>query len=283
MPQKRLIQIGGSKETPLAVVGSRSSGLNGYPQREQIFTSKDAEYQYYNKLLSSFFDMLTRWQDIFGQYARPSYNSYDMFRSYYPSPYRVERELTFKFNTESNFDVLDAPKGLKRVPTLEFNAPEYPHKVLSAFMHSGHEETGSFKDATGIVMRFNQDIDHQEKQLLVDLNGVKPTSVEVKICDIPDRLAVKYLEVKAELSYDPSQTTDQNVRYELAQGRFIITRGYEDILDYNPMSDAYATHLLSNIHSLISYTPHTRQPERGVKQGTQLPKALPPARRRPGQ
>src|SRR5437016_8789408 len=123
MPKKRVVQAGGKKEAPLAVVGS--SGLGSNQQREQTFTPEDAEFQYYKELLSGFFDTLTKWQNIFGQYAQPIENWHTIIPSYYPSPYKFERALDYKGDVDCAFEVLKTPKGLKRIPLLPFGA-EHP-------------------------------------------------------------------------------------------------------------------------------------------------------------
>lgn len=242
-------QVEGGNDVPLTVPDNKD--VVQQPSQKKILTPTDAEFHRYSELLNGFFEKLSKWQDIFGEYAEPSKNRGLILSSYYQSSYEFERELHFNVDVQSAFHVLETPYGLKRASPPPFLTPKTPHKVFSASMDSAHERTSLF-NATAIKIYFSQRLTDFEKQLLVDLNGVKPTGVEVVVCDIPDRLALKYLEVHAELPYDPSQPTDQNVRYELAQGYFKITRGYESIYhNHQPMSDAYAIHLFNTIDLLI--------------------------------
>src|SRR6266567_798671 len=65
MSKKGVIQAGGTKEAPLAVVGSSRSDIPLHDRtRDKRYTPNDAEYQQYSELIKGFFQKFTRWQEI---------------------------------------------------------------------------------------------------------------------------------------------------------------------------------------------------------------------------
>jgi hypothetical protein len=249
----------GRKEAPLVVVGSHKVGDD--QQREQTILFNDAEYTSYTKLLKSFFNKLSRWQEIFD----------DNSKSYTHQPFLFIGAL----ERYRNFDVVQTPTGDLAFGSIDPDQV-YGKETPTEVIHMSRNIMGDDPKHNEYYRIFSSRPGLVGKHLFVDPDG-KPLQ-EIKITVANNDL---YRELTIDAEYPPEVITKPTRHiaktYSLRENSLFIER----YLFHQMMTDAYAVHLISTIDALIpSSTTPTPQPDRKASQGTPIPNALPPARRR---